>query len=108
FIDPNRDQVAAARDLGAQAVELHTGRYADAQSPHDQDREFHAIVEAGAFARELGLILHMGHGLTYRNVSRIAAIAGVSELNIGHSIVSRAVMVGFEQAVREMKTLVSQ
>lgn len=107
FIDPDERQIAAARDQGVDAVELHTGRYADATSESQQDREFEMLVAAGRFTREQGLLLHMGHGLTYRNVSRIAGIEGVGELNIGHSIVARAVMVGFERAVREMKQLLA-
>ncbi len=107
FIDPDERQIAAARGLGVDAVELHTGRYADANSESQQDREFEMLVAAGRFTREQGLLLHMGHGLTYRNVSRIAGIEGIGELNIGHSIVARAVMVGFERAVREMKELLA-
>jgi pyridoxine 5-phosphate synthase len=107
FIDPDRAQIDASQKLGAQAVELHTGRYADATSPADQERELAQLVDAGKWALERGLLLHMGHGLTYRNVTRVARIAGVSELNIGHSIIARAVMVGFERAVREMKDLVA-
>jgi pyridoxine 5-phosphate synthase len=106
FIDPDVRQIEASRAMGVQAVELHTGRYADAVTKEQQDRELDALVEAGRFAVEEGLLLHMGHGLTYRNVSRVAAIPNISELNIGHSIVARAVLVGFEQAVREMKRLV--
>ena len=106
FIDPDRDQISAAGDLGLFGVELHTGRYANAVTLEDQDREFDVLVLAGEQAREQGLSLHMGHGLTYRNVSRIAAISGVHELNIGHSIVARAVLVGLERAVQEMKALV--
>jgi pyridoxine 5-phosphate synthase len=106
FIDADVRQIEASRALGADAVELHTGRYADAASPDDQDREFTQLTDAGRFAVEEGLILHMGHGLTYRNVSRVAGIPGVCELNIGHSIVARAIMVGLEQAVREMKRMV--
>lgn len=107
FIDPDARQVEAARNLGVEAVELHTGRYADATSAKEVDREFEAIVAAGEVALAEGLLLHMGHGLTYRNVQRIARIPGVGELNIGHSIVARAVMVGFERAVREMKALIT-
>ncbi|MAG93016.1 MAG: pyridoxine 5'-phosphate synthase [Planctomycetaceae bacterium] len=107
FIDPDVRQIETAKVLGAEAVELHTGRYADASAGEAQDREFEQLVEAGAFTREQGLLLHMGHGLTYRNVSRVARIPGIGEFNIGHSIVSRAVMVGFQQAVAEMKALVS-
>jgi len=107
FIDPDASQVKASRELDVDAVELHTGRYADATSAGAQDVEFRQLVDAGQLALELGLKLHMGHGLTYRNVKRIATIPGVGELNIGHSIVARAIMVGFTQAVREMKSLVT-
>jgi pyridoxine 5-phosphate synthase len=107
FIDPDERQIEAAKSLGVPAIELHTGRYADAPTPADQDREFETLARAGRFALDQGLRLHMGHGLTYRNVTRIARIPGVTELNIGHSIVARAIMVGFERAVREMRELVS-
>jgi len=107
FIDPDPAQIEASHDLGAQAVELHTGRYADAEGPAAQAEELQTLVSASRTARDLGLVLHMGHGLTYHNVVPVARIDGVSELNIGHSIVSRAVLVGFERAVREMKALVS-
>ncbi len=105
FIDPDVRQIDAAIDLGVPAVELHTGRYADATTSSARDREFLALVKAGEHAVKGGLLLHMGHGLTYRNVSRIAAIPNLGELNIGHSIVSRAVLVGMTQAVQEMKAL---
>lgn len=107
FIDPDVDQIAAAKNLGVQGVELHTGRYADATSAADQQAEYETLVKASEFSIEQGLKLHMGHGLTYRNVTKIASIPNVSELNIGHSIVSRAVLVGMEQAVREMKALIT-
>lgn len=106
FIDPDPRQIEASHNLGARAVELHTGRYADAITEKERDTEFAALASAGAFAIERGLVLHMGHGLTYRNVQRIARIPCVCELNIGHSIVARAIMVGFQQAVREMKSLI--
>lgn len=108
FIDPDVQQVEASQKLGVEAVELHTGRYADAVGPEEQARELARLVEAGQRAVELGLALHMGHGLTYRNVQPVARIPGVDELNIGHSIVARAVLVGFERAVREMKALLDQ
>lgn len=107
FIDPDADQVEASKKLGVQAVELHTGAYADAPTESQQAAELKAIIAAGNVALQEGLLLHMGHGLTYRNVVPVARIAGVGELNIGHSIVSRAVLVGFEAAVREMKTLIN-
>lgn len=108
FIDPDVRQIEAACALGVHAVELHTGRYADAATPAQQDQELATLIEAGRYAIERKLLLHMGHGLTYRNVSRVAAIEGVSELNIGHSIIARAIMVGFEKATREMHELINQ
>lgn len=107
FIDPDEQQIEAADDLGVHAVELHTGAYADATDADAQLQELNNLAVAGASALERGLLLHMGHGLTYRNVLPIAEIAGVSELNIGHSIISRAVLVGLDKAVREMKELIS-
>jgi pyridoxine 5-phosphate synthase len=106
FVDPVFAQVEAACALGVHAVELHTGRYADAESAVEREKELQVLQDAGRFALTQGLLLHMGHGLTYRNVRPIARIPGVSELNIGHSIIARAVLVGFDQAVREMKQLV--
>src|SRR5262249_44012821 len=103
FIDPDADQVEASLRAGARAVELHTGRYADAPTPSDQARELGALTIAGGKALACGLALHAGHGLNYQNVGPVALIEGMAELNIGHSIVSRAVMVGMEHAVREMK-----
>jgi len=107
FVDADQNQIAASKELGADAVELHTGRYADAVGESMQHRELAKLTNAGAFAIENQLLLHMGHGLTYRNVVPIASIPNVCELNIGHSIVARAVMVGFEHAVRDMKKLIS-
>ncbi|WP_437226456.1 pyridoxine 5'-phosphate synthase [Planctomicrobium sp. SH661] len=105
FIDPDSEQIDQSRKLGAQAVELHTGKYADALTEDARKTELRTLISAGNVALQQGLHLHMGHGLTYRNVGPIARIQGVGELNIGHSIVARAVMVGFERAVREMKEL---
>jgi pyridoxine 5-phosphate synthase len=107
FIDPSVEQVAVSAELGARAVELHTGRYADAVDPADVARELAALVEAGAEAKRLGLALHAGHGLNYRNVADVARIAGMAELNIGHSIISRAIFSGLREAVRSMKTAMS-
>jgi pyridoxine 5-phosphate synthase len=106
FIDPEIPQIETSGALGAQAVELHTGRYADAATDAARQHELETLTSSSHHALDQGLLLHMGHGLTYRNVVPVARIPGVSELNIGHSIVARAVMVGFEQAVREMKALV--
>jgi pyridoxine 5-phosphate synthase len=107
FLDPDPRQIEAAAGLGANAVELHTGQYALAVGDPRQAAEVAQLTKAAQQVLSLGLTLHAGHGLTYRNVKPIAAIEGMSELNIGHSIVARAIMVGFEQAVREMKKLVS-
>jgi pyridoxine 5-phosphate synthase len=107
FIDPSVEQVAVSAEIGVEAVELHTGRYADAADPAGIARELAALVEAGAEAKRLGLVLHAGHGLNYRNVADVARIAGMAELNIGHSIVSRAIFAGFREAVRSMKSAMS-
>lgn len=103
FIDADLRQIDAAKLLGAHAVELHTGRYADAKTASDSDRELDTLRQAALHARDQGLHLHLGHGLNYSNVQAAAQIPGVEELNIGHSIVARAVLVGMERAVREMK-----
>jgi pyridoxine 5-phosphate synthase len=101
FIDPDVKQIEEAQRLGVAAVELQTARYSEARPP--ATRELEALRVATQRARELGLHVHMGHGLTYMNVQPVARLPGVEELNIGHSIVSRAVLVGMERAVREMK-----
>ncbi len=103
FIDPSPEQVAASAAIGARAVELHTGRYADAPGPAEARRELDALVTAGEAARDAGLTLHAGHGLNYQNVASVARIAGMAELNIGHSIVARAVFSGLRDATRAMK-----
>lgn len=108
FIDPDERQIEVSRLLSVAAVELHTGAYADAAIGVDQQRELEKLEQAGRFAVDAGLILHLGHGLTYRNVIPVARIPGACELNIGHSIVARAVMVGFQEAVREMKLLIQR
>jgi pyridoxine 5-phosphate synthase len=100
FIDADATMVRTSRDLGADAIELHTGRYA--HHPADPGT-IGALREATALGASLGLAVHAGHGLTVRNVAPVAAIADCEELNIGHSIVSRAVFVGIEEAVREMR-----
>jgi pyridoxine 5-phosphate synthase len=108
FIDPTPRQIETAKALGARAVEIQTARYAEARTAADRERELAVLVKAAAVARDHGLHLHMGHGLTYTNVQPVARIAGLEELNIGHSIVSRAVLVGMERAVREMKEAIGQ
>jgi pyridoxine 5-phosphate synthase len=107
FLDPDPRQIEEAARLAVDAVELHTGQYALATAAPAQQKELENLKAIGALVRQAGLTLHAGHGLTYRNVRPIAAIEGMHELNIGHSIVARALMVGFEEAVREMKRLVS-
>lgn len=108
FIDPELDQVSAAHRAGATIVEIHTGRYCDAEAADERQRELERISAAAAAAAKLGLAVAAGHGLHYANVLPIAAIAEIEELNIGHAIVARAVFVGLERAVREMKALMLQ
>jgi pyridoxine 5-phosphate synthase len=108
FLDPDPRQLEVAAELGANAVELHTGAYAHATAKFAGEAELKTLQNAGAQILAAGLILHAGHGLTYRNVRPIAAIRGMGELNIGHSIVARAIMVGLEQAVRDMKRLIGE
>ncbi len=103
FIDPDSRQIELARVLGAKAVEIQTARYSEACTPADRQRELEALRVATEVAQQLGLHVHLGHGLNYDNVRHVVRLAGVEELNIGHSIVSRAVLVGMERAVREMK-----
>jgi pyridoxine 5-phosphate synthase len=106
FLDPDPRQIEEAARLKVTAVELHTGRYAEAKPGLPQQKELETLQAVGAMVFGLGMSLHAGHGLTYRNVRPVAQIEGMHELNIGHSIVARAIMVGFERAVSEMKRLV--
>jgi pyridoxine 5-phosphate synthase len=108
FLDPDPRQIEAASRAGAQAVELHTGSYALASTQEQVERELETLSRGAAQIRQQGMVLHAGHGLNYRNVRPIAQMPGMNELNIGHSIVARAVMVGFTEAVREMKRLIEQ
>lgn len=103
FVDPRKEQIEASRDVGALAVEIHTGRYCNAMG--DRTREIEEVIAAASLARRLELEVHGGHGLNRENVRSIARIPEIVELNIGHSIVARAIMVGMEQAVREMKEI---
>ncbi len=105
FLDPDQHQIELAGQLAADAVELHTGQYALARGPA-QHEQLIALTTAGKLLGDLGLALHAGHGLNYHNVIPIARIPNMHELNIGHAIVSRAVLVGLERAVREMKQLI--
>ena len=103
FVDPDEEALLAANSVGANAVELHTGRYARARKEGARVREFLAIEKAARSARELGIRVHAGHGLDLRNVGRIATLREVEEMNIGFALVARAVFVGLENAVREMR-----
>jgi pyridoxine 5-phosphate synthase len=107
FIDPELAQVEAARAVGADVVEIHTGRYCDAPLASERARELARVVDAARAAARLGLAVAAGHGLHYRNVAPVAAIAEIEELNIGHAIVGHALLVGMERAVREMKALLA-
>jgi pyridoxine 5-phosphate synthase len=102
FVDPDLEQVKESGRLDAQAVEINTAAYAEARDARSREAALRKLVDAARFGRKLGLDVHAGHGLTYGNVRAVAAVSEISELNIGHSIVSRAVLVGMERAVREM------
>ena len=106
FIDPEINQIKASKDIGFDFVELHTGRYSDLNGI-SQYEELQKIIECSYYASDLGLIVNAGHGLNYMNVQKIASINNINELNIGHSIVSRALAVGLKESVREMKALIT-
>ncbi len=111
FIDPDEHQVRAAKSAGAPAVELHTGQYGIASFKQidgvEANRELERLRTASAYTRELGMVLNAGHGLNYTNVQPVSRITEMDELNIGHSIISRSVFCGLENAVREMKRLIT-
>jgi pyridoxine 5-phosphate synthase len=106
FVDPVPDQVKASRRTGVPFVEIHTGQYAEAQTEAERQVALLRIMEAARLGRDLGLRIAAGHGLNYQNVAAVAAIPEVEELNIGHSIVARAALVGLDRAVREMVGLI--
>ena len=109
FIDPDRDQVSAAAETGAQFIELHTGAYSRAFGKADKEEiEFKKLKQAAALGHLIGLKVNAGHGLNYKNVHRMHEITGLHELNIGHSIISRAIFVGLDTAVKEMLDLVKK
>ncbi|HMQ14783.1 MAG TPA: pyridoxine 5'-phosphate synthase [Phycisphaerae bacterium] len=105
FVEPRMEQVRACAEIGFDAIELWTGAYAHARSAAQREKQLEILVEALDAGLEAGLTVHAGHGLTYRNVEPLAAIQGFDEFNIGHTIVSRAVLVGMREAVREMKAI---
>ena len=106
FIDPEEEQIKASKKAGAEDVELHTGCYANAERGIPQDKEFERLVSAAEFANEQNLHVNAGHGLNYINTQRICGLPYLRELNIGHSIVSRAIFVGLTQAVQEMREII--
>ncbi len=108
FIDADNHQVDAAARAGAPVIEIHTGHYADAEDAALREQELQRIVRAMEHGKKLGLQVNAGHGLNYHNVQAIAALPGISELNIGHAIVARALFTGFGAAVREMKQLLRE
>jgi len=107
FITPDEDQILASAEVGCDAVELHTGMYANAKSDRAVEKTLNALRDGRDIAITSGLVVHAGHGLTYRNISPVAKIEGLCEFNIGHSIVSRAVLVGMKQATKEMIKLIN-
>jgi pyridoxine 5-phosphate synthase len=106
FVDPSADQIEASADTGARIIELHTGRYAAARSAPAMRRQLDILIRSAAAARSCGLEVNAGHGLNYENARAVANIKGMHELNIGHSIISRAVFVGLKDAVKDMVRLV--
>jgi len=105
FIAPDLGDIDLAKKMGAPVIEIHTGRYADAENEVTKQKELKRVKEAAAHALSLGLIVNAGHGLHYHNVNLIAEIPGIEELNIGHAIVAHALFVGWDNAIREMKLL---
>lgn len=108
FLDPVAEQIAAAQKIGVEAVELHTGAYANALSESARVDELKKLIDAGRWISDGGMRLHAGHGLTYFNVRPVAAIRNMRELNIGHSIISRAIFTGLGAAVAEMKKIINE
>ncbi len=108
FIDPDIKQIEESAKTGADAIELHTGNYANARTDKEREVELERLKEAAQRAKSLGLHVHAGHGLTYENVKPVAAIEELEELNIGHSIIAKSVFVGIKEAVRMMKQLIQE
>lgn len=106
FIDPVKKQIDASKKTGAKIIELHTGAYADSKDKNEETKLLKQIEDAVKYAKKIGLIVNAGHGLNYSNVTRIARIEGITELNIGHSIISRAVFTGLDLAIKQMKALI--
>jgi pyridoxine 5-phosphate synthase len=106
FINPETEDIEISKTIGADMIEIHTGMYANAKGKK-QEKELQRIYKSASYAKDIGLLVNAGHGLNYFNVQKIAAIRGLRGLYIGHSIISRAVLVGLERAVREMKELIA-
>jgi len=106
FVDPQKDQIKASEDVGASVIEIHTGHYCEAKTSPQEDEELKRILDAVGEASRRNLQIAAGHGLNYVNVRRVAEIKEIEELNIGHSIIARAVLVGLDRAVREMIELI--
>jgi pyridoxine 5-phosphate synthase len=106
FVDPNQEQIKAANKTGADCIEIHTGSYAEAVGWPARERELEAIDTAIKLARKVGLGVNAGHGLNYVNIKPLAAIGGIEEYNIGHSIIARALLVGLDRAVKDMVELI--
>ncbi|MBI1910328.1 MAG: pyridoxine 5'-phosphate synthase [Deltaproteobacteria bacterium] len=108
FIDPEERQIRESREIGADTIEIHTGRYADATTPDEVKKEFERIRQSALLGKQLGLYVAAGHGLHYQNTGPLAAIPEIQEFNIGHAIIARALFVGLEQAVREIVAIVKK
>jgi pyridoxine 5-phosphate synthase len=106
FVDPNQEQIKACNKTGADCIEIHTGAYAEAIGWPNQEHELEAIDTAIKLARKVGLGVNAGHGLNYVNIKALAAIGGIEEYNIGHSIIARALLVGIDRAVKDMVELI--
>ena len=108
FIDPDPAQIDAAVRCGAPVIELHTGEYAEAETPEALARSLRVLEDAVAYARKRGLVVNAGHGLHYHNTEAVAAIAGINELNIGHAIIARALFTGLKEAVQDMRAILDR
>jgi len=106
FINAETNQIKASKEAGADFIELHTGQYANAVGEKERKKELEKLAGGAKQALDIGLRVHAGHGLNYQNTQPVAKIAGIEDLNIGHSIISRAVFVGLEKAVKEMLSLI--
>lgn len=108
FIDADREQIDAAVRCGAPVIEIHTGHYAEAETPAEVDIAFLKVADGVEYARKKGLIVNAGHGLHYHSTERVAAIPGINELNIGHAIIARALFTGIKEAVRDMRAILDR